>query len=72
MRRITVCYGRPTDPAAFDSHYAQVHVPLVRVGHVRYRGVSGIGRPALRASTTAIASSIRPTTTCLAAGSSRR
>jgi uncharacterized protein (TIGR02118 family) len=30
MYRITVCYGQPTDPAAFDSHYAQVHAPLVR------------------------------------------
>jgi uncharacterized protein (TIGR02118 family) len=30
MYRITVCYGQPSDPAAFDSHYAQVHVPLVR------------------------------------------
>ena len=30
MYRVTVCYGQPTDPAAFDSHYAQVHVPLVR------------------------------------------
>ena len=30
MYRVTVCYGQPTDPAAFDEHYAQVHVPLVR------------------------------------------
>jgi uncharacterized protein (TIGR02118 family) len=30
MHRVTVCYGQPTDPAAFDSYYAQVHVPLVR------------------------------------------
>jgi uncharacterized protein (TIGR02118 family) len=30
MYRVTVCYGQPTDPAAFDTHYAQVHVPLVR------------------------------------------
>lgn len=30
MYRVTVCYGKPTDPAAFDSHYAQVHAPLVR------------------------------------------
>jgi uncharacterized protein (TIGR02118 family) len=30
MYRVTVCYGQPSDPAAFDSHYAQVHVPLVR------------------------------------------
>ena len=30
MYRVTVCYGQPTDPAAFDAHYADVHVPLVR------------------------------------------
>ena len=30
MYRVTVCYGQPTDPAAFDTHYAQVHAPLVR------------------------------------------
>lgn len=30
MYRITVCYGQPDNPAAFDSHYAQVHIPLVR------------------------------------------
>jgi uncharacterized protein (TIGR02118 family) len=31
MHRVTVCYGQPTDPAAFDSHYATVHAPLVRL-----------------------------------------
>ena len=31
MYRVTVCYGQPTDPAAFDSHYAQTHTPLVRL-----------------------------------------
>jgi uncharacterized protein (TIGR02118 family) len=30
MYRVTVCYGQPTDPAAFDSHYAQVHAALAR------------------------------------------
>ena len=30
MHRVTVCYGQPTDPAAFDEHYATVHAPLVR------------------------------------------
>jgi uncharacterized protein (TIGR02118 family) len=30
MYRVTVCYGQPTDPAAFDRHYAEVHAPLVR------------------------------------------
>jgi uncharacterized protein (TIGR02118 family) len=30
MYRLTVLYGRPNDPAAFDLHYAQVHIPLAR------------------------------------------
>ncbi|MFF0452846.1 EthD family reductase [Nocardia africana] len=25
---IAVCYGTPTDPAAFDEHYCTVHIPL--------------------------------------------
>ena len=25
---LTVCYGHPTDPAAFDDHYTSTHVPL--------------------------------------------
>jgi uncharacterized protein (TIGR02118 family) len=28
--RLTVCYGKPGDPAASDRHYAQVHIPLAR------------------------------------------
>ncbi|SEP15116.1 EthD family reductase [Trujillonella endophytica] len=28
--RLLVQYGRPTDPAAFDRHYRDVHVPLAR------------------------------------------
>lgn len=28
MYRITVTYGQPTDPKAFDSHYEKVHAPL--------------------------------------------
>lgn len=28
MIRIIVTYGQPTDTAAFDRHYAQVHTPL--------------------------------------------
>ena len=31
MHRVTVCYGKPSDPAAFDRHYATVHAPLVRL-----------------------------------------
>ncbi len=45
MYRVTVCYGQPTDPAAFDSHYEQVHVPLVR----QVPGLTGaVGFEALR------------------------
>jgi uncharacterized protein (TIGR02118 family) len=28
--RLLVQYGRPTDPAAFDQHYRDVHVPLAQ------------------------------------------
>ena len=28
--RLLVQYGRPADPAAFDQHYRDVHVPLAR------------------------------------------
>lgn len=28
MHRITILYGKPTDPASFDSHYFDNHVPL--------------------------------------------
>jgi uncharacterized protein (TIGR02118 family) len=28
MNVLTVCYGHPTDPAAFDDHYTSTHVPL--------------------------------------------
>jgi uncharacterized protein (TIGR02118 family) len=30
MVRLLVLYGQPTDPAAFDRHYREVHVPLAR------------------------------------------
>ena len=30
MHRITIQYGAPADPAAFDQHYADVHMPLAR------------------------------------------
>ena len=29
MHILTVLYGHPQDPAAFDSYYQQTHVPLV-------------------------------------------
>jgi uncharacterized protein (TIGR02118 family) len=28
MHVLTVCYGHPSDPAAFDSYYAATHKPL--------------------------------------------
>ncbi|MDI9901838.1 EthD family reductase [Rhodococcus sp. IEGM 1409] len=28
--RVAVCYGRPTDPEAFDKYYNDIHIPLVR------------------------------------------
>ena len=28
MAQLVVTYGTPADPAAFDRHYAEVHVPL--------------------------------------------
>jgi uncharacterized protein (TIGR02118 family) len=28
MHVLTVCYGHPADPAAFDSYYASTHQPL--------------------------------------------
>jgi len=28
MHRLTIQYGAPADPAAFDAHYRDVHVPL--------------------------------------------
>jgi uncharacterized protein (TIGR02118 family) len=29
MHVLTVCYGHPTDPAAFDAYYNSTHAPLV-------------------------------------------
>jgi uncharacterized protein (TIGR02118 family) len=29
MVKLVVCYGAPEDPAAFDRHYEETHVPLV-------------------------------------------
>lgn len=30
MKRVIVNYGMPTDTAAFDKHYAEVHTPLTK------------------------------------------
>lgn len=36
MVKLVVCYGAPEDPAAFDRHYAETHVPLVeKIPHMR-------------------------------------
>ena len=29
MAKITVLYGEPKDPAAFEKHYAETHMPMV-------------------------------------------
>ncbi|TSD99930.1 EthD family reductase [Skermania sp. ID1734] len=28
--RVVVCYGEPTDPAAFDEYYQQTHIPIAK------------------------------------------
>jgi uncharacterized protein (TIGR02118 family) len=30
MVRLLVLYGPPKDPAAFDTHYAEVHIPIAK------------------------------------------
>ena len=30
MFRVSVCYGQPTDPAAFDEYYERTHTPLAQ------------------------------------------
>lgn len=30
MFRVSICYNHPSDPAAFDDHYATTHIPLVK------------------------------------------
>jgi uncharacterized protein (TIGR02118 family) len=42
MYRLTVLYGHPADPAAFDEYYWNVHIPIAR----KMRGLKGwtIGR----------------------------
>jgi uncharacterized protein (TIGR02118 family) len=30
MVKLMVAYGQPEDPAAFDQHYAETHIPLVQ------------------------------------------
>ncbi|WP_375001887.1 EthD family reductase [Aeromicrobium sp. CTD01-1L150] len=37
MHRLTILYGDPTDPAAFDDYYVSTHLPIAR----RMRGLTG-------------------------------
>ena len=37
MVRLTVLYGHPADPAAFDRYYEEVHLPIAR----RMKGLTG-------------------------------
>jgi uncharacterized protein (TIGR02118 family) len=37
MTRLTVLYGHPKDPAAFDRYYHDVHIPIAR----RMEGLAG-------------------------------
>jgi uncharacterized protein (TIGR02118 family) len=43
MYRISVCYGQPQDPQAFDAHYDQTHTPLT----LKIPGLAGFttGKP---------------------------
>jgi uncharacterized protein (TIGR02118 family) len=43
MFRISVCYGQPTDPAAFDTYYTSTHTPLT----LKVPGLAGFttGKP---------------------------
>jgi uncharacterized protein (TIGR02118 family) len=37
MNRLTVLYGHPKDPAAFDRYYSEFHIPIAR----RMKGLKG-------------------------------
>lgn len=45
MMKVTALYTPPTDPTAFDEHYAAVHVPLARSmpGLVRFESSRAVG-----------------------------
>ncbi len=38
MHKTTILFGYPTDPAAFDRHYHEVHLPLTR----KLKGIKGL------------------------------
>lgn len=47
MMKITALYTPPTDPAAFDEHYAAVHLPLAASmpGLARMESAKAVGTP---------------------------
>jgi len=48
MLKLVCLYTRPPDPAAFDTHYREVHMPLLRqlsgVDHIEIAHVTGAPR----------------------------
>ncbi len=50
--RVAVCYGQPTDPAAFDDYYERVHIPLANaipgLTEYTYAKVSTLDAPSRR------------------------
>ncbi len=47
MVKLTVLYGPPTDPAAFERHYTETHMPLVEriPGALRFETAKVVGTP---------------------------
>lgn len=47
MMKLTVLYTQPSDPEAFDDHYAAVHTPLVKAmpGLLRVETAKAAGAP---------------------------
>jgi uncharacterized protein (TIGR02118 family) len=47
MVKLVVCYGTPEDPADFDRHYIETHVPLVHPipGLKRFEHGTVLGTP---------------------------
>jgi len=45
--KLTVLYGHPTNPAAFEKYYAEVHLPLADkiTGYLRAELSKGLGGP---------------------------
>jgi uncharacterized protein (TIGR02118 family) len=48
MIKLTVLYGHPADPAAFENYYAATHMPLTAKmsGVIRYEKAKVVGTPA--------------------------